>query len=197
MSALYSYVGLSGETVTLADTNINFRGAWSETTSYAVQDASVYNNRWFICVTAHTGVLPPSVYTVETPTYWSPLVLVEGNPQIADTNSELVANDAYAQSQLAIQTSWAGTDTANAALALAAQGTDAAAAAQGAADSAYSLAVLALDTAWAGTSSAAVAQAALDTGLQGTVAVWAYTSQGTGLPDIQLTFVNGILVATL
>lgn len=175
MSALYSYIGLSGETVTLADTAINFRGAWSGSTSYAVKDAAIYNSRWFIATTAHTGVTPPNVFVIETPTYWSPLVLVEGDPQVADTNSEIAANNAYAQSQLAIQTAWAGTDTANAALALAVTGTTAA-------DQAYSLAQQALQTAWAGTNQPAVdgvysiARLALDTAWAGTQAASAAQS---------------------
>lgn len=174
MAALYSYIGLFSQTVTLADTNINFRGAWSETTSYAVLDAAIYNDRWFICVTAHTGVTPPSVYEISTPTYWSPLVLVEGDPQTLDTASEIAANAAYAQSQLAIQTAWNGTNTANEAYALAVTGTDAAAAAQATAD--------------------AVA-AVVNYGIPGTVSVWA-ASVFNGTNDTQLVFVNGILAAT-
>lgn len=167
MAALYSYIGLSGETVTLADTSINFRGAWSGSTSYAVRDAASYNSRWFIAITAHTGVTPPNVFVIETPTYWSPLVLVEGDPEIADTGSEIAANNAYAQSQLAIQTAWAGTDTANAALALAAQGTAAAAAAQSQADAAWAYAGQAWTIAVNGTQAAAAAQGSAD-GAQGT-----------------------------
>lgn len=196
MSAQYAYIGLSGETTVLASTQINFRSAWSVSTSYARLDAVTYNSRWFIAITAHTGVTPPTTFVTETPTYWSPLVLVEGDPQTLDTSSEIAAAAAVGMATLALQTSWSGTEAAAWANALAATGTDAA-------NQAYSLAQLALDTAWYGTGAAAAAQAtadsavaALNTGLQGTVAVWAFTSQGSVVPDIQLTFVNGILVYT-
>lgn len=150
--AQYSYIGLFGEVVVIADSDINFRGAWSGTTSYALKDAANYNGRWFIAVTAHTGVTPPTVYIIETPTYWSPLVLTEGDPEILDTNSEIVASRAESNSILALSTSWAGTDAAAAARDLAATGTEAA-------DQAYALATLALDTAWTGTDAAAAAMA--------------------------------------
>jgi len=149
--AQYSYIGLSGEVVVLADSQINFRGVWSQTTSYAVRDAASYGNRWYVAVTAHTGVTPPSVYVTETPTYWSPLVLVEGDPEALDTASEIAAAAAIGIATLALETSWAGTEAAAAAHALAATGTDAA-------DQAYTLATLALDTAWVGTGAAAVAE---------------------------------------
>jgi len=149
MSALYSYIGVFGEVVTLAATQINFRSAWSGTTSYAKLDAVSYNSRWFIAVTAHTGVTPPTTFTIETPIYWSPLVLVEGDPQTLDTASEIAAAAAVGIATAALETAWAGTDTANAALALAATGTDAA-------DQAYSLAQQALEAVWAGTDSSGV-----------------------------------------
>ena len=165
--AQYSYIGLSGETVVLADSQINFRGGWLQTTSYAVRDAASYNSRWYIAVTAHTGVTPPTVFVITTPTYWSPLVLTEGDPEILDTASEIAAAAAIGIATLALETAWAGTNTANSALALASTGTDAA-------DQAYSLARLALDTAWAGTNAPAIegvyslARLALDTAWVGT-----------------------------
>lgn len=177
MAALYSYIGLSGETVTIADTNINFRGAWSVSTSYAVKDSVTYNSRRFIAITAHTGVTPPSTFVIETPTYWSPLVLVEGDPEVDDTNSELVAQAAYDQAQYAVQTAWAGTNVANDALALAAAGTDAAADAQAAADAAYSLATNALNTAWTGTGAQGAADAAYSLAQQALETAWVGTNQ--------------------
>ncbi|MGV0949250.1 MAG: hypothetical protein ACOYB3_01165 [Azonexus sp.] len=163
----YSYIGLSGEVVVLADSQINFRGVWSQTTSYAVRDAASYGNRWYIAVTAHTGVTPPSVYVTETPTYWSPLVLVEGDPEALDTASEIAAAAAIGMATLALETSWAGTEAAAVAHALAATGTDSA-------DQAYALATLALNTAWSGTQAPAIdgvyslARLALDTAWAGT-----------------------------
>lgn len=163
----YSYIGLSGETVVLADSQINFRGGWLQTTSYAVRDAASYNSRWYIAITAHTGVTPPTVYVITTPTYWSPLVLTEGDPTVLDTASEIAAAAAIGIATLALETAWTGTNTANEALALASTGTDAA-------DQAYSLARLALDTAWVGTNAPAIegvyslARLALDTAWTGT-----------------------------
>lgn len=165
MAAQYSYIGSSGEVVVLADTSINFTGAWSGTTSYAKLDSVTYNSRRYIAVTPHTGVTPPTEFVISTPTYWSPLVLVEGDPTIDDTNSEIVSQRASALATLALETAWAGTEAASVAQALAAAGTDAANAAwdyagqawtiavtgTNAADQAYSLALQALYTAWTGT----------------------------------------------
>lgn len=193
-SSLYTYIGLAGEDVVIHGEDVNFRGAWSANTSYVEQDAASYNDRWWIAVEDHTGVTPPTSYTTGVPDYWSPLVLVEGNSPLASTSSEIAANNAYAQSQLALQTAWSGTAAAASALALAQTGTNAA-------NSAYSIGVLALNTAWAGTSAAAAAQATADAvtavvnhGIPGTIAFWASLTQN-GTNNAQFTFVNGILAS--
>lgn len=112
MPAQYTYVGLSGGNTTLSDTNINFRGEWSETTSYSVLDSVVYTGRRFIAVAAHTGVTPPSTLTNGIPEFWSPLVLTEGNPDTLDTNSEIVSAEALETANLALITATAAADAA-------------------------------------------------------------------------------------
>jgi hypothetical protein len=182
--AQYSYINPAGGNNVLADTSVNFRGAWSGSTPYALLDAASYNSRWFIAITAHTGVTPPSTFVIETPTYWSPLVLIEGDPQILDTASEIAAANAVATSDRALAVAWTGTNTADRALAVAWAGTDAAAAA-------YSVARTALDTAWTGTQSAAAANALLARGVSGTV--WGAMTNGAQT-DTQVIFEGGLAI---
>jgi hypothetical protein len=158
MAAQYSYIGLAGEVIELADSNINFRDIWSGTTSYAVLDAVIHNNRYFICIAANTGVTPPDLFTVETPTYWSPLVLVSGMSPANATDAQLAAASATSIATTALNTAWTGTQAAADAYSLATTALNTAWTGTQAAADAYSLATQALDTAWAGTSAAAAAR---------------------------------------
>jgi hypothetical protein len=197
--ALYFFTDAGGGRRLIADSNINFTGAWSGSHAYAPRDAAAdgFGHNWLALV-SNTGVALPSTFDTSIPTTWSHLVLKEPAPPSEQ-------DEAYALAVAALTTAWTGTAAAAAAGSLAQVayntalvGTAAAAAAQAQANQANAVATDALTTAWAGTGAAAYAlyqagtlSGELALGYSGSHSTWT-SSTGQSF-DTQLFFTNGIL----
>lgn len=176
--ALYFFTDAGGGRRLIADSNINFTGAWSGSHAYAPRDAAAdgFGHNWLALV-SNTGVALPSTFDTSIPTTWSHLVLKEPAPPSEE-------DEAYALAVAALHTAWAGT---------------------AAAASAGSLAQVAYSTALVGTAAAAAAQATatyalfqagtlsaeLALGYSGSHSYWV-SATGVAL-DTQI-FVNGGLI---